>query len=77
MTLAQRVEELTISGGGDSKRAIGEFVLEKKIASLRVYHPADRGRNLHLQGGAGALCQGHGLFQLAGVRQGVRQGVCQ
>lgn len=30
MTLAQRVEELTISGGGDSKRAIGEFVLEKK-----------------------------------------------
>lgn len=30
MTLAQRVEELTISGGGDSKRTIGEFVLEKK-----------------------------------------------
>ena len=30
MTLAQRVEELTISSGGDSKRTIGEFVLEKK-----------------------------------------------
>lgn len=30
MTLAQRVEELTISSGGDSKRTIGEFVLQKK-----------------------------------------------
>lgn len=30
MTLAQRVEELTIAGGGDSKRTIGEYVLEKK-----------------------------------------------
>lgn len=30
VTLAQRVEELTIAGGGDSKRTIGEFVLEKK-----------------------------------------------
>ena len=30
MTLAQRVEEITIAGGGDSKRTIGEFVLEKK-----------------------------------------------
>ena len=30
MTLAQRAEELTISGGGDSKRVIGEFVLEEK-----------------------------------------------
>ncbi len=30
MTLAQRVEELTIASGGDSKRTIGEFVLEKK-----------------------------------------------
>lgn len=31
MTLAQRVEELTISGSGDSKRTIGEFVLQQKI----------------------------------------------
>lgn len=30
MTLAQRVEELTIYSGGDSKRTIGEFVLQKK-----------------------------------------------
>lgn len=30
MTLAQRVEELAISGGGDSKRTIGEFILDKK-----------------------------------------------
>jgi len=30
MTLAQRVEELTISSGGDSKRTIGEFVLQQK-----------------------------------------------
>ena len=30
MTLAQRVEELAIAGSGDSKRIIGEFVLEKK-----------------------------------------------
>ncbi len=30
MTLAQRVEELTISSGGDSKRTIGEFVLAKR-----------------------------------------------
>lgn len=30
MTLAQRVEELTLSSGGDSKRVIGEFVLQKK-----------------------------------------------
>jgi len=30
VTLAQRVEELTLSGGADSRRAIGEFVLQKK-----------------------------------------------
>ena len=30
MTLAQRAEELTISGGGDSKRTIGEYALEKR-----------------------------------------------
>lgn len=30
MTLSQRVEELTISYGNDSKRAIGEFVLHQK-----------------------------------------------
>ena len=30
MTLAQRVEELTLSYGNDSKRSIGEFVLQKK-----------------------------------------------
>lgn len=30
MTLAQRVEELTLSGGADSRRVIGEFVLQKK-----------------------------------------------
>lgn len=30
MTLAQRVEELAIASGTDSKRVIGEFVLQKK-----------------------------------------------
>ena len=30
MTLAQRVEELVIASGTDSKRVIGEFVLQKK-----------------------------------------------
>ena len=30
MTLAQRVEELTLSYGSETKRAIGEFVLQKK-----------------------------------------------
>lgn len=57
MTPAQRAEKLTISGGGNFKRIIGKFVLEKK-PSLRVYHPADRGGDIHLQGGAGPLRQG-------------------
>lgn len=37
MTLTQRVEELTASSGNESRRSIGEFVLQKK-SRLREYH---------------------------------------